>query len=167
MNEKVAKALGYVDEKYVTAAAKRKKKKAAKYWISAVAAVLALVLLFNMPSIPLVITANAVSIASDSRKMERPNIRSEKFDQWYAESQKRDGVVDAAMAPVINFSADCSAEVLSGVDTTNRVWSPINAYIALAITAELTGGETQQRVMEILDVKIPMNTIPITPGIPK
>ena len=153
MNEKVAKALGYVDEKYVTAAAKRKKKKATKYWISAVAAVLALVLLFNMPSIPLVITANAVSIASDSRKMERPNIRSEEFDQWYAESQKRDGVVDAAMAPVINFSADCSAEVLSGVDTTNRVWSPINAYIALAITAELTGGETQQKVMEILGVK--------------
>ena len=30
MNEKVAKALGYVDEKYVTAAAKRKKK-ATKY----------------------------------------------------------------------------------------------------------------------------------------
>ena len=30
MNEKVAKALGYVDEKYVTAAAQRKKKKATK-----------------------------------------------------------------------------------------------------------------------------------------
>lgn len=152
MNEKVAKALSYVDEKYVTAAARRKKKKATKYWLGAIAAVLALVMLFNMPSIPLVITAKAVSIASESRKMERPNIRSEKFDQWYAESQKRDGIVDSAMVPVIDFSADCSGEVLSGVDTTNRVWSPINAYIALAITAELTGGETQQKVMENLGV---------------
>ena len=114
MNEKVAKALSYLDEKYITAAAKRKKKK--HYWLAAVAAVLALVLLFHMPSIPLVISAKAVSIASESRKMERPNIRSEKFDQWYAESQKRDGIVDSAMVPVIDFSADCSGEVLSGVD---------------------------------------------------
>ena len=54
MNEKVAKALGYVDEKYVSAAAKKKKKKA-KYFISAIAAILVLVLLFNLPSIPMVI----------------------------------------------------------------------------------------------------------------
>ena len=80
MNEKVAKALGYVDEKYVTAAAKRKKKKAAKYWISAVAAVLALVLLFNLPSMPMVISAKAVSIASESRQMQRPDL--DDYKNW-------------------------------------------------------------------------------------
>lgn len=148
MNEKVAKALGYVDEKYVNDAAKRKKKK--HRWLVTVAAVLALVLLFNMPSIPLAISAKAVSIASDSRKMERPRSGSDTFWEWYDESQQRDSIVKDSMAPVIDFSADCSKEVLLGVDTTNRVWSPINAYIALAITAELTGGETQQLVMEIL-----------------
>ena len=63
MNEKVAKALGYVDEKYISAAAKRKKKK--HYWLAAVAAVLTLVILFNIPSIPLSISAKAVSIASE------------------------------------------------------------------------------------------------------
>ena len=150
MNEKVAKALGYVDEKYVTAAAKRKKKK--RYFLAAVAAVLTLVLLFNMPSIPLVISAKAVSIASGSRKMERPNNHSDKFWQWYDESQLRNGIVNDSIVPIINFSADCSAEIISGVDTTNRVWSPINAYIALAITAELTGGETQNNVTDILGV---------------
>jgi len=150
MNEKVAKALGYVDEKYVTAAAKRKKKK--RYFLAAVAAVLTLVLLFNMPSIPLVISAKAVSIASGSRKMERPNNHSDKFWQWYDESQLRNGIVNDSIVPIINFSADCSAEIISGVDTTNRVWSPINAYIALAITAELTGGETQNKVTDILGV---------------
>lgn len=150
MNEKVAKALSYVDEKYVSAAAKRKKRK--HYWLGAVAAVLALVMLFNVPSIPLVISAKAVSIASESRKMERPNIRSEKFDAWYDESQLRGSIVDEAIPPVMGFSADCSKEVLSGVDTTNRVWSPINAYIALAITAELTGGDTQETVLNTLGV---------------
>ena len=50
MNEKLAEALGYVDEKYVSAAAKRKKRK--HYWIVAVAAVLALVLVLNTPGFP-------------------------------------------------------------------------------------------------------------------
>ena len=85
MNEKVAKALGYVDEKYVTAAAKRKKKKATKYWLSAIAAVLTLVLLFNLPSMPMVISAKAVSMASESRQMKRPDSDDYKnLDEWRA-----------------------------------------------------------------------------------
>lgn len=150
MNEKVAKALGYVDEKYISAAAKRKKKK--HYWLAAIAAVLTLVILFNIPSIPLSISAKAISIASESRKMERPNIRSEEFDQWYAESQQRNSITKNAIPPLIAFSAKCSKEVLSGSDIKNRVWSPINAYIALAITAELTAGDTQDTVLKTLGV---------------
>ena len=150
MNEKLAEALGYVDEKYVSAAAKRKKRK--HYWIVAVAAVLALVLVLNTPRIPLIISAKAVSAASDSRKPERPRSGSDSFRQWYEDSQKRDALVQASMAPVVSFSTDCAREILTGVDTTNRVWSPVNAYIALAITAELTGGETRQQVMEVLGV---------------
>ena len=88
MNEKVAKALGYVDEKYVTAAANRKKKKA-KYWIGAIAAVLALVLLFHIPSMPMVISAKAVSIASGSRQTQRPDLDDYKDrDAWRADLNK-------------------------------------------------------------------------------
>lgn len=151
MNEKLVKALSFVDEKYVAAAAKRKKSK--HYWLVAVAAVLALVLVLNTPRIPLVIMADAVSIASDSRKPERPRSGSDSFWQWYEDSQRRDALVQAFLTPMASFSADCGKEILSGVDTTNRVWSPINAYIALAITAELTGGETRQQVLELLGVE--------------
>lgn len=150
MNEKVAQALGYVDAKYITAAAKRKKRK--RFWLGAAAAVLALVFLFQTPNIPLIITAKTVSLSSQSRKMERPDVRSDKYDLWYEESQTRTGIVKTAMAPVIDFSANCSAKVLSGTDANNRVWSPINAYVALAITAELTDGENRQRMMELLGV---------------
>ena len=150
MNEKVAQALGYIDAKYITAAAKRKKRK--HFWLGAAAAVLALVFLFQTPNIPLIITAKAVSLSSQSRKMERPDVRSDKYDLWYEESQTRTGIVKSAMAPVIDFSANCSAKVLSGTDANNRVWSPINAYLALAITAELTDGENRQRMMELLGV---------------
>ena len=150
MNEKVAAALGYVDEKYITAAARRKKRK--YFWLGAAAAVLALVFLFQTPSIPLVVTAKAVSLSSPSRKMERPDWNSDQFDLWSEESQKRTDTVKSVVVPVADFSAVCSARVLSGTDAKNRVWSPINAYLALAITAELTDGASRQQVMELLGV---------------
>ena len=161
MNEKVAKALGYVDEKYVNAAAKRKKKKAAKYWISAVAAVLALVLLFNLPSMPMVISAKAVSIASESRQMQRPDLDDYKDrDQWRADLNKWEAeqkflssttreTVDA-LAP---FFTNGSAQFLSTQGSENLLWSPINAYIGLALMTELTDGASRQQILDLFGAR--------------
>ena len=161
MNEKVAKALGYVDEKYVTAAAKRKKKKAAKYWISAVAAVLALVLLFNLPSMPMVISAKAVSIASESRQMQRPDLDDYKDrDQWRADLAKWEAERDFrssttretvdALAP---FFTNGSVQFLSTQGSENLLWSPINAYIGLALTTELTDGASRQQILDLFGAR--------------
>ena len=161
MNEKVAKALGYVDEKYVTAAAKRKKKKAAKYWISAVAAVLALVLLFNLPSMPMVISAKAVSIASESRQMQRPVLDDYKDrDQWRADREKWEAeqkflssttreTVDA-LTP---FFTNGSAQFLSTQGSENLLWSPINAYIGLALMTEVTDGASRQQILDLFGAR--------------
>ena len=161
MNEKVAKALGYVDEKYVTAAAKRKKKKAAKYWISAVAAVLALVLLFNLPSMPMVISAKAVSIASESRQMQRPDLDDYKDrDQWRADLAKWEAERDFrssttretvdALAP---FFTNGSVQFLSTQGSENLLWSPINAYIGLAMMTELTDGASRQQILDLFGAR--------------
>lgn len=150
MNEKVAEALSYIDGKYISEAARRKKRK--HRFLAAVAAMLALVMFFNVPSIPLAITAKAVSIASDSRKTDRPDRNSLKYDAWREEREQREALLMEAVNPIFDFAELASQEVLSGVDDTNRVWSPINAYIALAMTAELTGGETQQEVLDVLGV---------------
>lgn len=150
MNEKVAEALSYIDGKYISEAVRRKKRK--NRFIVAVAAMLALAMFFNVPSIPLAISAKAVSIASEPRKTERPNINSDKFDAWWDEREQREALLTEAVNPIFDFAELASHEVLAGVDDTNRVWSPINAYIALAMTAELTGGETQQEVLGVLGV---------------
>ena len=124
-----------------------------------IAAVLALVILVNnMPTIPLVISAKAVSVASESRKTERPKRKNggdpdewrSQMDLWYAERDARDVLVEAASPSIADFAGLVSGEVLSGVDDINRVWSPVNAYIALAMTAELTGSETQAQVLDVL-----------------
>ena len=160
VNEKVAKALSYVDEKYVTDAAKRKKKKT-NYWISAVAAVLALVLLFHLPSMPMAISAKAVSIASESRQMQRPDLDDyTDRDQWRAErnkweaeqkflSSKTRETVDA-LTP---FFTNGSAQFLSTQGGENLLWSPINAYIGLSMITELTDGASRQQILDLFGAR--------------
>lgn len=150
MNEKVARALGYVDEKYISEAARRRKRK--RGWAAAVAALLALVMFWETPSIPLAISAKAVSLAPESRAGERPDRDSDEFEIWYDERERRRNQVESFLPGISDFAEKCSNEVLSGLDTQNRLWSPVNAYIALAMTAELTAGQTRQEVLDVLGV---------------
>ncbi len=155
MNEKVARALGYVDEKYVTAAAKRKKKK--YYWLGAIAAILALALLLNMPSIPLAVTAKAVSTASGSRQTRRPDLDDYKdrdqwradLDKWEAEQELRSNTTEEAIMDLEHFFTTGSAQFLSTQGSDNLLWSPINAYIGLSMMAELTAGASRQQILDL------------------
>ena len=159
MNEKVAKALSYVDEKYVSAAAKKKKKKA-KYFISAIAAVLALVILFNLPSMPMVISAKAVSIASESRQMHRPDRDDYKdaaawradFNKWEEEQRQLSSTTRNAVDALAPFFITGSEQFLSTQDSENALWSPINAYIGLAMMTELTDGASRQQILDLFGV---------------
>lgn len=154
--EQIVDMIGEAPDQYVKDAKEYKiKRRRSRWpkWIGGIAAVLALALLVtNMPGIPLIVSAQAVSLASESRKMERPKTGSdsELFDNWMAQQKARSTLVETARAPIADFSGLVSGEILSGVDGTNRVWSPVNAYIALAMTAELTGSETQAQVLNIL-----------------
>ena len=159
MNEKVAKALGYVDEKYVTAAAKRRKKK--HYWLATIAAVLALVLLFNLPSIPMVISAKAVSIASESRQMQRPDLDDYKdrdqwradLNQWEADQKFLSGTTRKTVDALAPFFTNGSAQFLSSQGSENLLWSPINAYIGLAMITELTDGASRQQILDLFGAR--------------
>ena len=159
MNEKVAEALSYVDEKYVSDAAKRSKKKT-KYWISAIAAVLALVLVFQIPGIPMAISAQAVSVASDSRQMQRPDRDDyESRDAWLADLEKweaeqtlQSSTTKDALVYLKSFFADGSRQFLTTQGSENALWSPINAYIGLAMVTELTAGDSRQQILDLFGV---------------
>lgn len=156
--EQIVDMIGDAPDEYVKDAKEYKKKHRIprwSKWMGGIAAVLAIVLLVNnMPGIPLIISAKAVSVASEPRIMSRPGKESAAgaYDAWRAERDARDVLVEAAQTPIADFSAMVSGKVLSGVDDTNRVWSPINAYIALAMTAELADGETQTELLDVLNV---------------
>ncbi|MBE6656862.1 MAG: serpin family protein [Ruminococcaceae bacterium] len=151
--EQILDMIGEAPDAYVADAQKHKKPHIPRKWkwLGAIAAMLAVVLLVNnIPGIPLIVSAKTVSAASDSRKMERPDYKSPKYGLWRTECDNREALVTAAQPPIADFSAQISFDVLSGTDLTNRIWSPINAYIALAMTAELTGSETQEQLLDVL-----------------
>lgn len=156
MNEKLAEALGHVDRKYVAAAARRKKHKK-RIFLSVIAAVLALVMLTNLPTIPFVITAKAVALASDCRVTERPSrtfVSEEKyddlFDEWYEARMAREETARTAGTALKDFFLQGSQMFLTGEE--NMVWSPINAVIALSVLAETASGTTRQEVLDLMGV---------------
>lgn len=159
--EQIVDMIGEAPEKYVQDAGNRRKKRRVSRrlkWVGGIAAALAVVLLVNhMPEIPLIVSAKEVSAASDSRKAERPKNGSDSalFDDWLEQNRAREALVEAARTPVADFAESVSREVLSAADVpsageTNRVWSPVNAYIALAMTAELTDGEARTQILDVL-----------------
>lgn len=159
--EQIIDMIGEAPDHYVKDAKIYRKRRIARWskWLGGIAAVLAVLLLVNnIPNIPLVISAKAVSMASPSRKIEYPRSNRNdsdwkvRWEAWRAQEDARDVVMKAAQPSIADFAGQVSGEVLVGVDGINRVWSPINAYIALAMAAELTGSETRAQVLDLLGI---------------
>ena len=83
-----------------------------------------------------------------------PNERSADFDQAYdawresLRAQRRDRDLSAELE--VYFAKTIPA-VLAGEQGKNVLCSPVNLYMALAMLAELTGGESQEQVLALLD----------------
>lgn len=157
MREKLAKALESISDRHIAEAAGAKRKHY-PYWIGAAAAVLAVVLLVNLFSGPMAVQAKAVSLASESRVQALPDIDDyesreawrDDYDAWCAERVQREATTAEALATLSGFFAESSAQYMAAAPEENRVWSPVNAFIALAALAETTGGNSRQQILSLL-----------------
>ena len=55
-----------------------------------------------------------------------------------------------AGAGLEGFFADGAADMLACAGDNNRVYSPLNTYLALAMLAEITGGESRAQLLDLL-----------------
>ncbi len=152
MNEKLAEAMSCVaDEKVAEAAARKKSRK--PMLLRAIAAGLVIALLLILPGLPMAIPAQAVATASGSNLIRWDSRMSdEETDRWRAQQHKLDAVRPEAMTAMAPFLEKTSAAYLAGSDE-NRVWSPINGYIALAMLAEVTDGSSRQQILDLLNAR--------------
>lgn len=158
MNEKLAQAMDHISDDKITEAAAAKKSRR-RLFLRLLAAVLVLVILTSIPSLPMAVTARAVAEASGTRQEERPDIDDYKdrtqyradYDAWSAQRDRISGDAAAALSSATDFFAE-SAALYVGDSKENRVWSPVNAYIALAMLAEVTDGESRAQILAALNV---------------
>lgn len=179
MNKPISDALNEIDDRYIAEAANAKKHSRRPYWIGAVAAVLAVVLtagiLFS-PNRPLVQGTNPAVVPNPSGiqspgtlqlanlvaapeypKMEqKPNYDDygsdwkaydAANDAWRNSQNQQYDQPDGYANSLTAFFAASMAEFLKGEG--NPTYSPLNVYMAMAMLAETTGGNSRQQILDL------------------
>ena len=123
---------------------------------------LTIALLFSVTACGLmVVTADSVSKASESRQMKHPDSDDYSdlaawrvdLDRWQAEQKALSDTTKEAVKALMPFFTSGSASFLSAEGSENLLWSPVNAYIGLAMVTELTQGDSRQQILELFGAK--------------
>lgn len=157
--EKTLEALEQISDRHIEEAARPPKKTRAA-WISAVAAILAVAICIGIFLGPARITVKAVALPGESRLMPCPlykdfenwNDYKEVYDRYAAQAKERVPYRTEAVSGLQQFFVDGNREFLSD-GTENRLWSPVNAYIGLAMVAELAEGESRQQILDLFEAE--------------
>lgn len=73
----------------------------------------------------------------------------EMYELWSKQRQERRLAAEALRVPNSFYKASIN-EFLTGAGSENRVYSPVNVYMALAMLAETTDGDSRAQILELL-----------------
>ncbi len=133
MKDKLAKALNEVRDSFIEEAAEGKKYRVPK-WVPLIAAVLAVVIFLSSFLDTWTLGAMAISQA-DYGRYSKPNYEAVQL-------------VSDQLQPFLEASI---GQILSGTGEQNKAFSPINLYMAMAMTAELSSGNEQ--LLQLLETQ--------------
>lgn len=71
-------------------------------------------------------------------------------DLWFKGAKARREAAERYAGGADHFFTAAAAQFLSGAQGENRVCSPLNLYMALAMTAEITGGNSRAQILKLL-----------------
>ena len=110
------------------------------------------------PSLPIVSTPDddnplkpmllSLQLAKYPQMMQYPS-NFEDLPAWYDSKTERE-VYYGAGKNLGSFFRKTTREFLSGAGDENRLYSPLNVYMALAMTAEISEGETRQQILDLI-----------------
>lgn len=155
MNEQDLYAgIGQVDDD-VLLRSEQKRRSRRPWWAAAAAALVAVAIAVGLffPGGPAATTAYAVAEAHYPEMAPYPNETAADFqaqyDAWRADKRAQDRDPAYAVGLEGYFRAGIAA-FLTGAGTENRAYSPLNVYMALAMLAELTDGESRNQILTLL-----------------
>ena len=138
-----------------------KKKNKKPYWFVAVAAVLALAIgigsLFggNRP-----LLANQVAAAEYPKMAQKPNFDdyqsnndayNKAYEAWLKGQRQQYDQPEGYADSLTDFFFSSMAQFLQGKG--NPTYSPLNVYMAMAMLAETTGGNSRQQILDLFNLK--------------
>ena len=155
MNEKLNDALDHISDQHIAEAAAPKKRRG---WLlpAAVAAVLVLVLL----------AASLIGPLAPAQNVKLPGVHSPMLlaapvypglaqyngdrDAWLAEQDELRNQPDGYADSLDPYFAAITNTLLADTNGGNAVCSPVNIYMALAMLAETTDGNSRQQILDLL-----------------
>ncbi len=78
---------------------------------------------------------------------------SQAYDAWNKSRRKQLNQPEGYAEGLESFYGQTMRQFLSGAKDTNRVYSPLNVYMALGMLAELTAGDSRGQVIDLLGSK--------------
>ena len=97
---------------------------------------------------PLLPKVYSLSLAKYPKTVKYPSDWSNMTD--WEESRKERRAYYGAGKNLDVFFKKTYMEFLTGAGKNNKLYSPLNVYMALAMTAEITGGESRQQILSLL-----------------
>ena len=157
--EQILTALEEISDKHIDEAGKLPKKKKRALWMSAVAAILVIAIGVGILAGPMRIRAYAVALPGDVRiswvsDYDDYNSREEYLeavDLVRAEREQRTEASKQAVSALSSFFKKGTAQFLLTEENDNKLWSPVNAYIGLAMLTELTEGNTRKQILDLFN----------------
>lgn len=178
MKKKIEQAMDRVSDSYIAEAAASKKKKRYPFYISAIAAVLAVVIAAGIflrpmeepitmregsttptgaplpvpgtPTPPSYQVTSLKSAPSYPEMVQHPadDTDYQEYEQWRNSFNAQHGQPEGYADSLTDFFKRSIPEFLSGEG--NQAYSPINLYMALAMVAETAQGESRRQLLDLL-----------------
>ncbi|MBR2310350.1 MAG: hypothetical protein IKA47_07440 [Oscillospiraceae bacterium] len=169
-HEKLNEALSELQDRHISEAARYKKKRPLR-WMAPVAAVLALAILvsslwrpqmsytpptagnnttfptidYNIQQKHLVAKAEYPKLAKNPEAMEGGN-----YNAWWEDQKAIHTQPEGYADSLADFWLALNQTLLTNTNKKNITCSPVNIYMALAMLAETTGGESRQQILDAL-----------------
>lgn len=166
-NDDIINAMQDIDEKLVeqtdSARKKRERKRRVPLWIgcAAGAAALGVCAAWGISLLPqafaeLSYSRYAIAKAEYPRAAQYPSVLEQsldlnnKWDEWREERSARGEAAESLPETAGEFFSLTTQQFLSGADGENRIYSPTNLYMALAMLVQSTDGETRGQVLSLM-----------------
>lgn len=157
--DEILNAMEHIDADLIEAAdGPVKKKRRAAWWIAAVAAVLAVVLSASL-LLPILSqeaqAANLLAAPTYPQMAAYPNYNEYSdweaynlaYDAWRESQQQQYDQPEGYADSLTDFFHASMAQFLQGEG--NPTYSPVNVYLAMALLAETTGGNSRQQILDL------------------